>query len=126
MVIYAHCTSSKNINNNNNNKQTKKQKKKKTKKKTKKKQKKKHLNIYFLKTGTDYVGRRHFVLAGSVSELRTQLRSATKRFLVTYRCIAKRYEALCNACVCVCVCVCVWGGGGGGVGGGGQFVCYIG
>ena len=25
------------------------------------------------------------------------LQSATKRFLVTYRCIAKRYKALCNA-----------------------------
>ena len=33
----------------------------------------------------------------TASQLQTQLRSATKRFLVTYRCIAKRYEALCNA-----------------------------
>ena len=31
------------------------------------------------------------------SQLQTQLQSATKRFLVTYRCIAKRYKALCNA-----------------------------
>ena len=33
----------------------------------------------------------------TASQLRTQLQSATKRFLVTYRCIAKRYKALCNA-----------------------------
>ena len=33
----------------------------------------------------------------TASQLRTQLQSATKRFLVTYRCIAKRYKALFNA-----------------------------
>ena len=81
MVIYAQCTSSKNnSNNNNNNKKS------------------------FLKTGTDYVGSRHFALSGCYAtfcfrqrQVQTQLRSATKRFLVTHRCIAKRYEALCNA-----------------------------
>ena len=33
----------------------------------------------------------------SDSESAPQIRSATKRFLVMYRCIAKRYEVLCNA-----------------------------
>ena len=36
------------------------------------------------------------VLFQTASQLQTQIRSTTKRFLVTYRCIAKRYEALCN------------------------------
>ena len=37
------------------------------------------------------------VLFQTASQLRTQLWSAKKLFLVTYRCIAKRYKALCNA-----------------------------
>ena len=34
-----------------------------------------------------------------MSQLRTQLQSATKCFLVTYHCIAKHYKALYNACL---------------------------
>ena len=39
------------------------------------------------------------VLFQTESQLQTQLQSATKRFLVTYCCIAKCNEALCNACL---------------------------
>ena len=39
------------------------------------------------------------VLFQTVSQLQTQLPSVTKRFLVMYCCTAKRYKALCNACL---------------------------
>ena len=78
MVIYAQCTSSNNNNNNKNNK-----------------------NNLFLKTGTDYVGRRHFVclvdMQRSVSDSVSAPNTVTKRHKVLFSDITLHSEALRSA-----------------------------